>query len=375
MDKKNIFYLSYFISFNFITNFIIIFIFCSLPVKIKNSEIRLVIQGSGSQKVINKNFANTPNEVLVNGNSITPCKICVLPSGSKNIVTLKFNSQLTTCSNMFMGLTKITEIDLSDFDSSKSLSMYNMFNGCTNLKKITFGNMVTSSVRDMEAMFKQCSSLTFIDLSKFDTRSVTTMREMFKECRKLISVDVSNFNTKNVEDMMDFCCDCNELITIDVSNFVTTKATNLRAMFAYCRKLLYLDMKKFNGYLATDYQYMFDSCEFVYLNMKFFQVNKINNIENHNTSPYKLKYFCIDDTGTKDKLSINSDTLDCSNICFRSNIKIDTSTKECVTSCANKGYRYEFNNICNVCPSGTYKISKNNMITLLKLKIFQKIII
>ena len=197
MGKKNIFNFSNFISFKLMINFIIIFLLCSLPEKITNSEIRLVIQGSGSQKVINQNFAITPDEVLVNGNSITPCKICVLPSGSKNIVTLKFNSQLTTCSNMFMGLTKITEIDLSDFDSSKSLSMYNMFNGCTNLKKITFGNMVTSSVRDMEAMFKQCSSLTFIDLSKFDTSSVTIMKEMFKECRKLISVDVSNFNFLN----------------------------------------------------------------------------------------------------------------------------------------------------------------------------------
>ena len=119
----------------------------------------------------------------------------------------------------------------------------------------------------------------------------------------------------------------------------------------------------FNGYLATDYQYMFDSCEFVYLNMKFFQVNTNNNIQNHNTSPAGLKYFCIEDTQTKTKLSINSDTLDCSHICFRDNIKIDSSTKECIDSCANNGYQYEYNNICrNDCPLGTYKISKNNMI-------------
>ena len=187
--------------------------------------------------------------------------------------------------------------------------------------------MVTSAVKNMEAMFKQCSSLTFVDLSKFDTSSVTIMKEMFKECGNVISIDVSNFNTGNAEDMMDFCCGCNELITIDVSSFVTTKAKNMRAMFAYCKKLVYLDMKNFNGYLATDYQYMFDSCEFVYLNMKFFQVNTNNNIQNHNTSPAGLKYFCIEDTQTKTKLSINSDTLDCSHICFRDNIKIDSSTR------------------------------------------------
>ena len=132
MDKKDIFYFSYFISFKVITNFIIILFFCSLPEKITNSEIRLVIQGSGSQKVINQNFAITPDEVLVNGNSITPCKTCDLSSNSKNNVTLKFNSQLSTCADMFMSLTNIIEMDLSNFDSSQSLNMSNMFNGCTN---------------------------------------------------------------------------------------------------------------------------------------------------------------------------------------------------------------------------------------------------
>ena len=234
MEMKDIFYSSYFISFKFITNFIIIFLLFLLPEKITNSEIHLVIEGSGNQQVINQNFNPTPDEVLVNGNSITPCKTCDLPSNSINNVTLKFNSQIiTTCENMFMGLTNIIEIDLSNFDASHSLSMYNMFNGCTNLKKITFGNMVTSSVKDMEAMFKQCKSLTFIDLSKFDTSSVTTMKKMFEECRNVKSIDVSNFNTKNVENMMDLFCDCNELITINLSNFNTSKVAIMRAMFAY----------------------------------------------------------------------------------------------------------------------------------------------
>ena len=51
---------------------------------------------------------------------------------------------------------------------------------------------------------------------------------------------------------------------------------------------------------------------------------------------------------------------DCSNICFEKNIKIDITNNECVRSCKEKGYNYEYNNICyNECPEGTHVIIKN----------------
>ena len=47
-----------------------------------------------------------------------------------NNITLKWESEITTCSHMFYGLSNIINIDLSNFDISKVTNMKNMFNGC-----------------------------------------------------------------------------------------------------------------------------------------------------------------------------------------------------------------------------------------------------
>ena len=73
-----------------------------------NSEIHLVIQGSGEQKLSNKE----PSEVLVNGVKNDSCsKTCYL-EGDRNNITLKFDTQIESCYRMFDGLTNIIEIDL-----------------------------------------------------------------------------------------------------------------------------------------------------------------------------------------------------------------------------------------------------------------------
>ena len=43
-------------------------------------------------------------------------------------------------------------------------------------------------------MFRECSSLTNLDVSNFDTSQVTNMGNMFSECNSLTNLDVSNFN-------------------------------------------------------------------------------------------------------------------------------------------------------------------------------------
>ena len=47
-------------------------------------------------------------------------------------------------------------------------------------------------------MFFKCSKLTNIDLSSFNTKNVTNMSYMFYECSKLTKIDLSSFNTENV---------------------------------------------------------------------------------------------------------------------------------------------------------------------------------
>ena len=82
-----------------------------------NSEIHLVIQGSGKQTLLNNYFSVAPSEVLVNGVKDDSCsKTCYL-EGDINNITLKFDTQIESCHRMFFELDNIIEIDLSNFDT------------------------------------------------------------------------------------------------------------------------------------------------------------------------------------------------------------------------------------------------------------------
>ena len=165
-----------------------------------NSEINLVIQGDGKQQFLDDYFFKIePSEVLVNGVKDDSCsKTCNL-AGDKNNITLKFDTQIESCYDMFEYLNNIIEIDLSKFDASKVIDMQCMFDGCANLEKIEFGNINTSSLVNMYAMFQSCKNLKSVDLSKFNASKVTNMGFMFDGCSNLEKIEFGNINTSSLE--------------------------------------------------------------------------------------------------------------------------------------------------------------------------------
>ena len=60
-----------------------------------------------------------------------------------------------------------------------------MFGYCANITEINLSNFDTSKVTTMWSMFCYCSSLTSLDLSNFDTSKVTSMYRMFYQCLNL----------------------------------------------------------------------------------------------------------------------------------------------------------------------------------------------
>ena len=261
------------------------------------SEIRLIIQGNGIQNLIR---INTPLEVFVNGVKNNTCsKTCNL-QGDKNNITLIFNGEIYSCNMMFYNVNNMIEINLSDFDFSKVEKFNNMFGGCINLKKIEFGNINTSSVTNMANMFEKCSKLTSIDLSKFDTSNVDNMQSMFSECTSLKYLDLSNFNT--------------------------SKVTSIVNMFKSCSSLIYLNLKSFK--LSGD-------------------VEKTGVFESLNSNVA----YCIEEENTKN--SFDDTNINCSNDCFKDNIKIDLENNRYTKNCTN----YQYKNICEKeCPEGTYPL-------------------
>ena len=314
--------------------FIIINIFLlpkSSIIRSQLSEIKLVINGIGTQQLLNNSFQFNPSEVIVNGKLKSCLKTCYLDNDI-NYVTIKFNSEINSCVEMFSYLYNIIEVDLSNFDASKVEDMRGMFFGCHSLKKINLGNIDTSLVKSIHSIFADCFELTFVDLSKFKTDSLEDMMDTFASCHKLIAVNMNNFNTPKVTNMRGIFYNCYELKYADLSSFQTNYVTDVSYMFTDCRTLIYADLSNFR------YQNSVDTLE---------QFNLI----------YPNTKICMKNSDSRNYysgISLN----DCNNNCFKKGFKLDLSQNNCIENCVKStNNKFEYYNLCfTECPENTYSI-------------------
>ena len=188
---------------------------------LKNSKITLKVKGIGENAIINNNFQNISylRKVYIN-KEIQPIKTYkYFFNQTDNFVELIWNDNIITTENMFKECMNITEINLSNFDTTLVISMDNMFEGCSSLTSLDLTNFKTSLLKRMIFMFSQCSSLTSLDLSNFDTSLVTRMDSMFSQCSSLTSLDLSSFNTTLVTSIDSMFYECINLEYINLYNF------------------------------------------------------------------------------------------------------------------------------------------------------------
>ncbi|MCM1128198.1 MAG: BspA family leucine-rich repeat surface protein [Lachnospiraceae bacterium] len=186
----------------------------------------------------------------------------------------------------FKNCSNLTDVDLSNFDTSQVTDMSGMFCGCEALYDLNVSNFDTHQVTDMSSMFAGCESLIHLDVSNFNTSNVTDMSSMFRACYALTSLDVSNFNTSNVTDMSSMFCACYALTSLDVSNFNTSNVTDMNCMFAehhwygeFTGSLSSLDVSNFDTSNVIDMSYMFSGCALTDLDVSNFNTSKVTNME------------------------------------------------------------------------------------------------
>ncbi len=155
---------------------------------------------------------------------------------------------------------KLTEIDIRQFDTSEVKNMSRMFASCYSLTSLDLSNFNTSHVTDMSRMFYGSGYLTSLDLSNFDTSHVTDMSAMFIGCGRLVSLDLKNFNTSKVHEMEEMFASCSALASLDLSHFNTSEVTNMSSMFKGCSKLTSLDLSNFDTSIVNDMSSMFNGC-------------------------------------------------------------------------------------------------------------------
>ena len=211
----------------FLLNKLLIILVLEIECIYNFSEIHLIIKGNGKQEFLSS-YSDDPSDVFINGIlADSSCKkSCNLNGGVDNI-TLRFNFVITDCYGMFIHLKNITEIDLSNFDFSRTTDMTYMFSDCKNLEKIYFGKVNTSSLINLYGMFSGCSKLISLDISNFDTSKVTDMEFMFDECSSLNYLDLSNFNTQNVVNIRCMFYGCSSLVYLNLFSFKINSSVNI----------------------------------------------------------------------------------------------------------------------------------------------------
>ena len=143
------------------------FLFISLipPNFSENQIIKLKVNQKGSLKLVNNDYISLPNEILLNDGFFASDTNTINIANVDDDIKLVWYNKVSTCKYMFSNLNYITEIDLTNFDSSEANDMQYMFNKCTSLKKLKLGKLNTDNVSSMSSMFANCSSLTSLDLS------------------------------------------------------------------------------------------------------------------------------------------------------------------------------------------------------------------
>ena len=128
-------------------------------------------------------------------------------------------SQITDMSCLFYDILGITNLDLSQWDTSNVTNMSGMFSGTDFNSQINFD---TSNVRTMKGMFFQSKSNQSLS---FDTSKVRNMSFMFATSSHN---QLLNFNTSNVRNMksMFALSKYNQPLNFDTSN-----VKNMRGIF------------------------------------------------------------------------------------------------------------------------------------------------
>ena len=140
------------------------------------------------------------------------------PDSSRTVVKKGFYSRPSVCSS------KMTTVRFTEAVKPKSCQMW--FYDCNQLTNIENLNyLYTNECITMSSMFFNCSKLTTLDVSNFDTSNVTIMWKMFSACSSLTALDVSNFDTSNVTTMNYMFENCSKL-TVDCSHFDISKVTS-----------------------------------------------------------------------------------------------------------------------------------------------------
>lgn len=196
-----------------------------------------------------------------------------------------FTSKVTALGSSWryaFSIKSITQIDVSNLDTSNIIDMDQMFLNASSLKQITgLENWNTSKVKDMSSMFYGTSSLKKIKgIENWDTSSVVNMSSMFNGAISLENLNLKGWNTVNVKKLEYMFSDTPKLRTINgLEDWNTKQAVSLTGMFYNAKGLEGIKLNNWNIENVESLAYMFYGAS---------SLKNISGLEDWNTSNVRL---------------------------------------------------------------------------------------
>ena len=283
------------------------------------SEIKMTIKGKGNQYILSPEFQyeedKIENIIINNVSQTDKSKIKFDLNSEINNITIVWNSKLKNITQMFSGLSNITFIDFSNFDSSDVKYMSNIFYNCSSLVSLNLTNFNTSLVTDMSNVFNGCSSLIELNLNKFNTTKIQKMRYMFNDCSSLISLDLNNFVTSSVRYMENMFCNCKSLISLSINNFDTSSVSKMTEMFCNCSSLVSLNLSNFRTSNVQTMSRMFYGCKsLILLDLSSFDTSQTTNLAHFFKECNSLKSLDLTNFNTSSVESMDEMFYECNSL-------------------------------------------------------------
>lgn len=188
-------------------------------------------------------------------------------SGFINLEAIDFGNavntaEVTDMSHMFSECSRLTHLDLSDFDMSRVETISCMFYNCTSLQTVDLFGWNTASVRLMDRLFAFCTSLETVDARWLNTSQTTNLSNMFYCCKSLKRVNVSGFDTSRNLYLNGMFYGCRSLEAVDVSGFDTSHVIGMNYVFSGCPNLQTPDVSHFDiSKVQSSIEFMDPGCE------------------------------------------------------------------------------------------------------------------
>ena len=149
--------------------------------------------------------------------------------------------------------------DLNCIDTSKITDMSYLFDReLSKIKNINISNWDVSNVENMHSMFIYCENFEGKGLENWDVSNVKDMGHMFDGCKKF-DCDLSGWNVSNVKNMGDMFANCENFKGKGLENWDVRNVTDMYRMFFNCKNFN-CNLSKWNVSNVENMLYLFDNC-------------------------------------------------------------------------------------------------------------------